>query len=157
MLLMFNPWTKAKEALAEARRIGEQLEVVSTGKSLLEHAHKAIVSEKAELEKEVARLNETIEKVGAELVNLKNEKTRLAQSAYELDVEVRSLKNEIAASYDAHGVLSQLAQSRLDKLNSAKSTLEGFTPHASYIKSNKALRVELAAAIKTIEETKETL
>ena len=42
---MWNPWNKAKEALAEAKRIGGQLEVVSTGKALIEQAYNALVDE----------------------------------------------------------------------------------------------------------------
>lgn len=144
---MWNPWNKAKEALAEAKRIGGQLEVVSTGKALIEQAYNALVREKVELEKEVERLKTTLEKAEPEFKHLKNENQRLSEQSYQLDAEARRLT-------DANGVLSQLAQSRLDKLNSAKSILEAFAPSTSFIRSNKALRVELASAVKAIEEAK---
>lgn len=147
---MWNPWNKAKEALAEVKRIGEQLEIVSTGKALLEQAYNALVGEKAELEKEVERLKAEIES--------KNHEITLQ------DVEMGSLNLKISESQgekekltDANGVLSQLAQSRLEKLSSAKSILETFKQSTSYLKSNKALRTELASAIKTIEDAKATL
>ena len=125
---MWNPWNKAKEALAEVKRIGGQLEVVSTGKALIEQAHKSLVGEKAELEKEVERLKDLIAKAEPEFKHLKNEQQRLSEQSYQLDLEVRRLTNELAASTDANGVLSQLAHGRLEKLNSAKSILEAFAP-----------------------------
>ena len=144
---MWNPWNKSKEALAEAKRIGGQLEVVSTGKALIEQAHKSLVGEKADLEKEVERLKAEIESKNHELALQDIEMGSL-------NLKIDSAKKEAEKLTDANGVLSQLAHGRLEKLNSAKSILEAFAPSTSYLKSNKALRVELASAVKTIEEAK---
>lgn len=151
---MWNPWNKTKEALAEVKRIGEQLEVVSFRNSIVEQAHKALVTDKAALEMEVSGLKTMVEDLSQQLQATETIRKSIAKEAYQLEVSTRELAASVSASIDANGVLSQLAQSRLDKLNSAKSILEQFKQSTSYLKSNKALRVELASAVKAIEEAK---
>lgn len=146
----WNPWKKIKDLAAKISELIGQLRVAESAVTVAEEISN--------------QLQKSMEKSAEETSQLKLQLDLQRQAAHKLTEElsaanvlVQELKSEAEASKDALAVLSSLAQTRLDKLVSAKSVLDAWQPNTSYLKSNKALRIELDGAKKAITEAREVL
>jgi chromosome segregation ATPase len=148
--MMWNPWKKAQKLTETVSELCYQLQLREKGsKDLAQELQKA----KEDLSLLKSQLNHALQKAAG----LEADSRASKQANHEIKVQLAQLKQDIASAHDAHSLLSQLAHSRLEKLNQARSLAESHTPSHGILRSHRALRAEAEAANKILQAIRELL